>query len=376
MTKAIDLTGKFWQDRYLSAVPATIADAAEILINTSAFPGNTFGGRLYPVTINTADRVLVGSQNRYPLVCPFTPIAVLTSCAADGQLLLDAEFDASYIYFNSDVFLLDEIKSKSRPINGGTQTIVWALEASTPTPSAASFNGTFSKLLDTIELVYDTPVVREAGEVLEVTQMAVGTIVITSYEVLRVPDGISVTVSVGDTVVPGDTVCEAWRLIRLGPGDTAEPVLAVPSHRLLPGVSGTLVWHNTNTATVVDTVSSKTRIRWALGGAGADVTAFWSAVHARAVSGFTSLAEALDARPTPTGQPTAFDLPSVVNPANFLCRNVFRGSAYLIEIDSTKLGPNAIESSSERQSRLVKSVDPHIGVFEFDGIPTTAAVLP
>lgn len=383
MTKAIDLCSPYWTDYYKSQTPSAIVDGVELLMNSVRFPGPVTYGRIYPLVIKSDELFETTFENRtayaFPLSCPFTPSIVYTSMSSPSHVWLEnADFSVygGLIYFYQNPFNQDEVLSKTKQVGSDRQSVLWLSETPDLNTERAKFAGAFDALLDTVEEIYDAPVVRISGTVREVTALPRGTVVVTDYEAFSIPTNSTVSVSVGDEVNPGDSVCGAWRFIKLGPLTPDEPSVAIPASRLVGSLSGDLVWHNTPTATVVDSVGGKTRIRWALGGSGGNVTAFWASVHQRALDGYESLAEALDRRPTPSGQPSAFDLPISVNPAQVLCEWLLRGSVYIVEVDESQLGPDALTNATERQNRLKAVVTPSTGIFEYTSIPTTAAVLP
>ncbi len=383
MKKAIDLCSSYWTDYYKSTTPSAIVDGVELLINCSSFPGDKeHKGRVYPITILTSSIVETIKNERQAYAvsvnCPFSPVAIITSTYSNAEVYLN---NADFVYENGTLYLFnnimnkDEIKSKLIKLSSGYKVVLWAVELSDWKLRVEPLSGSFLAFAEALEYVYDSPSVKHDSTVVEVTNVERGNVVVTEHEVLTLPAGVTASVGVGDAVTTGDSVGEGWRLIRLGPGDITEPYIALPADKLVGGLTGDLVWHNTPTNTVVDTVSGKTRIRWAVGGTSGNVTDFWTAVHARAISGHVSLAEGMDKRVTPFGQPSASDLPLVVNPANIICRSM-AGNVFIIDVDSSKFGPNAITDRQQRLNIIKRSMTPSTGVIEYEGMPSTAAILP
>jgi hypothetical protein len=171
--------------------------------------------------------------------------------------------------------------------------------------------------------------------------------VVTDQNVYRFNPNSTLLVKVGDTVQPGDPFVDTLRIYDCNQGQIPAdiPELSISPGLLAQGYSGPLIFGNETVPLIVDTSdpSGYTKVSFALGGAAADVTAFWNNVQAAGVAANQTLAMLMDQRPKPVnGQPTALALPSIVNPLGFLIQNVFRDNLYLVKIVTAQLGSNAL----------------------------------
>lgn len=158
------------------------------------------------------------------------------------------------------------------------------------------------------------------------------------------------TVAVGDALAKGQSLTDTLRFFEFGRGVVPSaadlPALTLTPGLLGAGYSGGLTWSNVAVAVAVDEAdpSGYTKVSWDLGGAPADVTAFWDAVQAAGAAKGSTLAMAMDLRPQRPlpGQPTAATLPATVNPLAFLVQNVLRDNAYVASLTPSTFGPEAL----------------------------------
>ncbi len=135
-------------------------------------------------------------------------------------------------------------------------------------------------------------------------------------------------------------------------------MLAVGPGMLLPGYAGDLVFANkTVPLQVTADGAGRTRVSWEISGFAADVTRFWDAVHANGVARGQTLANLLDIRPHPVGEPTAASLPATINPLGFLIANFLRSNCFLIRIDAAALTVNGLTMQPLQLLRRI--VPPH-----------------
>lgn len=378
----LDRYGSFWRDRYRSQVPAAIVEGAGLYLRGQATPGSP-GGEVKGVILSSADRVSGSAPDSrlvwgYPLDDDFVPTVIALSAVSGPVWTTGIDFYVDdRIWFYVDPLLEAAVAPKLSYSGGETSAVVWA-SAATPTPASVRARvGTYLALTEALAHVYDSPRFTVASEVESIETLYDGQVAVTTgAESFVLPVGATAAVAVGDTVTTGDPVGNAWRLVRLGPTAPTEPSVAVGLTALPTGLSAPLVWYNTPVATVVDDVGGRTRIRWPLGGSGADVTAFWAASHDAALAGRVSMANLLDLRAHPFGEPQVTDLPSVVTPAEVLCRVLVGGCGYMVLTVPAAYGPDALDAA-DRLATLRVAAGTSAGVFEFEGgVPTTPAVLP
>jgi hypothetical protein len=182
-------------------------------------------------------------------------------------------------------------------------------------------------------------------------------------------------VAVGDVLTAGDALGDTWALTRLAGPNFPARVTVSPELTYAATTAG-LTWYNQEVATIVDTVGTRTRIRWALGGTLADVNAYWTASHALGLAAGRTLAQMLDRRPNPDPavDPTPADLPAYVNPLKLLAQDVYAGAAYTVVYDDAKAGPAALPAAA-RRAYVNKAAAPLAALFwypqEVPALPLT-----
>jgi hypothetical protein len=91
--------------------------------------------------------------------------------------------------------------------------------------------------------------------------------------------------------------------------------------------------------------TGRAKVSFELGGFPGDVEQYWDDVHARGISmGFT-LANYLDKRANPFGDPKASDLPAYVNPMKLVLRHLLGYNLFIVKLKAGLEGPNALDAS-------------------------------
>lgn len=129
---------------------------------------------------------------------------------------------------------------------------------------------------------------------------------------------------------------------------------------------GDLVFENKVVPLVVDTAhpTGYTYVSFEVSGVPADVQRFFDEVHYRGITAAESatplcppgyprytLAQFLDSRKQPSGEPTAAHLPTTVNPLRFLVENVLRNNVFVVKIALSALGQNHLGLYNVRHLR-------------------------
>ena len=202
--------------------------------------------------------------------------------------------------------------------------------------------------------------------------------VVTDIAGYVLPEGDTASVAVGDVLPLGTPLGTAWTLTRLGTRKPAIPHMTTPASFHLGVTTGGITWFDTTVALIVDTVDDRTRVRWPLGGTQQDVDDFWDASHAYGTEeGARSLAQAMDTRANPVGDPGPESLPLYVNPLEFVCRELFGGAAYVLVVRPDMFGENGETDATVRGETIRAAAGPHVAVFEYeDEIPETPQVTP
>jgi len=162
-----------------------------------------------------------------------------------------------------------------------------------------------------------------------------GLCIVTDRNVYRFALTATVLVAPGDVLSAGQALTDTLRFdeFRTGSVPAGLAALALGRGLLAPGLCGSLVFCNTSVPLVVASDPyGNTQVSFALGGAPREVERFWQQAHARGLAAGKTLAQLLDTRPNPSGQPTAAALPATVNPLAFLCANVLRDNAALVRL--------------------------------------------
>jgi hypothetical protein len=209
----------------------------------------------------------------------------------------------------------------------------------------------------------DAPICLQDGEIVQELVTEPGRLlVVTDRTVYTAVSGASVVIQVGQVLTYGAPLTDAFTLLELARGTPAAidlNALMVPPALLGVTVNGGLTFTNALTPLQVTSVGGRTRVSWALGGDAGDQVAFWDRCHTLGTAvGARSLAQLLDRRPQPqTTDPDANDLPSVINPLDFLVRNILRYGAVVVRYNPTSFGPQAARTSV-RDSVLRQLVGP------------------
>jgi hypothetical protein len=227
---------------------------------------------------------------------------------------------------------------------------------------ASATGSTHRHLLDVLEAVLDSPLARGDESVVDVSADYLGPLVLTDKMAYRLPSGSTPAVSVGDDLIPGQALSDGVSLTEIQRGvlPTGLQYLAA-GNGILAAPFGELVFSNEDVPLEVQTgVSGFTRVSFRLGGWPAAVTAFFDEVHARGVADGVTLANYLDPRVAPTTQPTAVNLPSTINPLQFLVSNLLRANICIINLKPGMLGPDAVGLPA--LSAIRKVLPPHVAV--------------
>lgn len=154
-------------------------------------------------------------------------------------------------------------------------------------------------------------------------------------------------VSVGDKVYVGDEFVDTIQIFEFNRGEVPVDLtgLVMGPGFLSLGFFGDLTFENKDVAiTVEENVDGYTKVSWDLGGFPGDSDKFWEDTHTAGVAAAKTLAMYLDIRPNPVGQPSSLNLPSTINPLEFLCANFLRYNTFLVKIKLNQLGADKLPS--------------------------------
>lgn len=161
-----------------------------------------------------------------------------------------------------------------------------------------------------------------------------GKAVITDQAVYRYPSEADITVQVEDVLSIGQPISSAVQWYDLSSGEGPDIAgLAVSQTDLGQEYTGNLIFQNAELDLLVTSQADRTKVQVELGGSLEDQQTFWDEVHTRGIAGGRTLANYLDRRPNPVGEPTAADLPTTLNPYDLLVNEALRYHTVLGVLD-------------------------------------------
>lgn len=220
-------------------------------------------------------------------------------------------------------------------------------------------SGTYLQLTQRIAEYTDSPIFQEDGVIEDISLVNGNWNVITDKEAFKLNTNNTPTNIVGDIISKGDSVGTAWELVGLDNNTVSD--IALPPSLYRPSGSGYIVFENTQVGTATNTAQDLTRTRFYLNGDTNDIDDFWNYIENNNVEGHT-IANALDTRANPFGEPSVTDIPATVNPAKFLINMVFNKNAYMIITYPNKFGSN-------RNLKALKNyaASPYVTLWEVPG---------
>lgn len=220
-------------------------------------------------------------------------------------------------------------------------------------PSSEDYKELVNALFDALVSGSTANVVRDVWSAVTGVKLAAGnetveqviydadrTLVITSLAVYRYDPSATVLVTVGQALDEGDAITDAVQFFEFNQGQCPPEImsLALGQGMLASGFFSDLVFQNTAVPLLVETdVDGYTKVSFEVGGWPADVEMFFDDLHSRGVARGYTLANLLDQRPQAARdtQPTAGALPATINPFCFLCQNVLRNNAFLLQLKTS-----------------------------------------
>jgi hypothetical protein len=187
------------------------------------------------------------------------------------------------------------------------------------------------------------PSVLEAEETVEDIVESDQLQIITDKNVYSYPLGSVAEVAVGDVVHAGDQLVDTIRVQDLGSSTLTmaelPATISLGSEFIGGSYTAPLVFANEEVA--LDYIGPDDQgiveVRFAVTGEAADISAFWTSVHAQGKALGRTLANALDTRETPVGEPAPVNLPATVNPMRLVLYELMRSSLLLIRVKTAQL---------------------------------------
>lgn len=382
-TSATSRISGYWSGPAGSEVVDTFASVTALIADEITVRDGSVKTRGW--TIRAGEMLLGAADNGRPIYgypVPGSP-AWITFGPGSGELLVagvDFKISSDYAWFDKDPILNAPVTYLTW--SGGAASTAadgWWGEHLRPTEAVEPQVGTIAAMSAAIAALCDSPATSQTETVEDVWYDSPGTYrVVTDIAGYTLPTGDTASVVVGDVLSPGTPLGTAWELTRLGPRKPALAHMTTPANFHLGVTDGGITWFDTSVALIVDTVDDRTRVRWPLGGTQQDVDDFWDASHAYGTEeGARSLAQGMDTRANPTGDPGPESLPTHVNPLEFVCRELFAGTAYVLVVRPDKFGVDGEADAAKRALRIRNASGPHVTIFEYeDEIPELSQVTP
>jgi hypothetical protein len=276
------------------------------------------------------------------------------------------QFDLDMVYRQWGFVVTEQMESSE-----GYKDLVNALWDSYVLGSnMAAFEGAISAMLG-------VPVIINPQETVEaVVTEPTRKLVITDAHVYTFQSQANITVSVGDTLNVGQAMSDAvvvWDLSGGAVDYSSVPMLGFDDKFLSGGYFSSLTFENQEVDVEYLGVdeNNKAVVTFRVGGFPADVDAFWEQAQLLGTApGQKTLAELLDTRDNPVGQPLPEFLPAKINPLEFVLENIMRNHLVLIKVRVSAVDPDAPGLRSFRYLRNV--VPPHTTYIVFVELSPTA----
>lgn len=345
MPDAVEYFGGFWG----SVAPSPVIDAlaagctviAEGAVAGAAAPSATV------LVVSSPDATAVAGTNGRVATAYPAPGLTGVWCATDtvGAPALCVGLDFS-VGPDTVTFDTDPLTATGYPVwSGGAPVhtgVLWVGVPGVPAAGPVTDATTYTAATAALARYTGSPCTSDAETVEDVFVGPFGSQVVTDRGVYRLGPADAPSVAPGALLGPGTPVGSAWTLTPLGPDKPALGSVTTPARLLQGSAPGGVTWYDETVPLVVDVVDGRTRVRFSLGAASQDeFDAFWAASHTNGVANGRTLAQALDTRAAPTGDPDATSLPASVNPLELLCRELLATNAYLAVVDPSRYGPGA-----------------------------------
>lgn len=208
-------------------------------------------------------------------------------------------------------------------------------------PSSEAFSTAASAMLG-------IPIVLESTETVEdIVTEPTRLLITTDKHVYSFSSNANPIVSVGDTVKAGEQLTDAIRIIDLSSGEADYsdiPALTFDDNFLSGGYFSTLTFENSEVSVEYLGVDedNKAVVVFRISGFPGDIEQFWERAQTLGkASGKKTLAELLDVRSNPVGQPMPAYLPGTINPLEFVIENILKNNLTIIKVRAGAISDDA-----------------------------------
>lgn len=347
------LYGRAQVEHWAFPLPADLVDV-HLITNRVTDPSLTLVNGI-DFVINATQSTITFKQN------PFDNELFVQSDVMTGDVVTDkeinlwlhnAKFDHLHIYTHFSHIFDTKLPSSAH----ARQLLNAVMDAVT--------NGTAKEqVTQALSALTDISLAKESEEVVEITKDHSHTLVLTDKNVYRFSKSATALVAKGDNVVPGQSLVDSLQVFELNRGTLPDVrALALEEGYLATGYYGPLQFENkAETLTVIENdTTERTRLEFPIGGHPLDVTKFFADMHANGIARGKTLANLMDTRTVQVGEPTAANLPTTINPFEFLVKNVLRGNVFLATLKVGDIGKEAL--GFEYGHLLRRVIPPHTGM--------------
>lgn len=356
---------------YAAPIPENLAEVSE-LYDRVLFPTISLIANV-DFLVDRRDKVIVFTQNPFLI-----PEISSTAIYENGEIVdesitlwaFKAKFDHQYLFKQFAYAVNARLKS--------TENAKKFLNAIFDGLLAA---GAGAAVLDAaLSALFDVPLAENDGETVELIELDNrGLIVATDKSVYRFAGSATPVVGVNQKLRAGDRLINAFEIVDLNRGSVPDTVtaLALDSGFTSGCFYSDLIFENKELPIQVDVnhPTGFTYISFPVGGFPADVQKFFDEMHARGIMSLEipveegcqpppartgTLANVLDLRTNPIGQPTADDLPGTINPLKFIVENVLRNNTTVVIVRISELGKNHLGLYNIRHIRQL--LPPHMAL--------------
>lgn len=193
----------------------------------------------------------------------------------------------------------------------------------------------------------DVPVTNSTQQVQSIVTDQHSPVVITDTAVYRVPEAAEITVAEGQTIPAGTFLTDGLQLGSFSRGLVPDWLNCLSLDRdLLRCDADQLIFSNEETPLIVelDDATQRTKVSWALGGNPLDVREFFNSLHRRGIASGKTMAQYLDTRTDPDGEPDATNLPTTIRPLAFLAANVLRNNVLVGRVRVSSCGSSILDA--------------------------------
>lgn len=355
--------GRDRRDLVKVPIPPPLADLPVTLQNLVVNPSLVLiRGTDYDVEIRKDSRVVVFLCDPFnsPLV-PIRDVVDQNGSVVDKEIALWAysgQFDLEYVYTQFGYVLglqMDSSQFYKDLLNAWWNQFLEGFSVQHLQAFLSALSGAPIALAptETVE------VVRDEGD---------SKLVVTNLNSYRLPEGATPVVAIGDELHAGDALSDAFEIIELGGPNPDLAVIqsaAFGKNYLSGGYFSELFFRNRNVSVEylgLD-ADNKAVVTFEVNGFPGDIEAFWREAQERGKVEGRTLANLLDIRPNPAGEPDAASLPSEINPLQFVVDNLLRNNLFLIKVKQSAFDPDA--PGAEVFRCLRDTIPPHTAYIVF-----------